>query len=322
MPSTARKVAIIGAGMSGLACATRLGQAGLAVQLFDKGRGPGGRMSTRRLETAIGQASFDHGAQYFTARGAGFSAQVAQWVQQGVAASWPAAGDGAYVGVPGMNAPIKAMAAGQSVAWQFRIEALLADEAAWRLVGPAGPTRAFSAVVVALPAEQAAELLAEIEPDLAATASGSSTQPCWTVMAAFAERLPFAPDTLRDLGPLGWAARNVSKPGRAGPETWVIQGSPDWSRDHLEASGDAVSAVLLGALAEAMGGPLPAPLVLEAHRWRYARSASGTDGALWSPGARIGCCGDWLIGPRVECAWDSGVALADRILADREMLGL
>ena len=322
MSHAARTVAIIGAGMAGLACATRLGEAGLAVQLFDKGRGPGGRMSTRRLETALGQASFDHGAQYFTARGAGFSARVAQWVQQGVAAPWPAAGDGAYVGVPGMNAPIKALAADQSVAWQFRIEALLADEAGWRLIGPAGPTRAFSAVVAALPAEQAADLLAEVDQDMAAKASGSSTQPCWTVMAAFAERLPFQADTLRDLGPLGWAARNVSKPGRSGPETWVLQGSPDWSRDHLEASGETVSAILLAALAEAMGGPLPSPMALEAHRWRYARSASGTDGALWSSGARFGCCGDWLIGPRVECAWDSGVALADRIIADRQMLGL
>jgi hypothetical protein len=321
MSNAAGTVAIIGAGMAGLACATRLGQAGLAVELFDKGRGPGGRMSTRRLETPQGLASFDHGAQYFTARGAGFAALVQQWVQQGVAAPWPAAGDGAFVGVPGMNAPIKALAADQSVAWQFRIEALLADEAGCRLIGPAGPTQAFSAVVVALPAEQAAELLAEIEPDLSAKAAGSSTQPCWTVMAAFAERLPIAPDTLRDLGPLGWAARNVSKPGRSGPETWVLQGGPDWSRDHLEASGEAVSAVLLGALAEAMGGPLPEPLAVEAHRWRYARSASGTDGALWSSGARIGCCGDWLIGPRVECAWDSGVALADRILADRQTLG-
>lgn len=43
-------VAIIGAGMAGLSCARALVQAGVAVELFDKGRGPGGRMSTRRVE--------------------------------------------------------------------------------------------------------------------------------------------------------------------------------------------------------------------------------------------------------------------------------
>jgi predicted NAD/FAD-dependent oxidoreductase len=59
--------AIIGAGMAGLACADALKEAGHNVALFDKGRGPGGRMSTRRMETPLGEVAFDHGAQYFTA---------------------------------------------------------------------------------------------------------------------------------------------------------------------------------------------------------------------------------------------------------------
>ncbi|MDP3490273.1 MAG: FAD-dependent oxidoreductase, partial [Phenylobacterium sp.] len=44
------KIAIIGAGMAGLSCAEALSDAGHAVQVLDKGRGPGGRMSTRRIE--------------------------------------------------------------------------------------------------------------------------------------------------------------------------------------------------------------------------------------------------------------------------------
>ena len=58
--------AIIGAGMAGIACADALQAAGHAVAVFDKGRGPGGRMSTRRMETPLGTVAFDHGAQYFT----------------------------------------------------------------------------------------------------------------------------------------------------------------------------------------------------------------------------------------------------------------
>ncbi|MGA8880775.1 MAG: FAD-dependent oxidoreductase, partial [Azonexus sp.] len=57
-------LALIGAGIAGLSCATALQQAGLKVSLFDKGRGPGGRMSTRRGD----DWQCDHGAQYFTAR--------------------------------------------------------------------------------------------------------------------------------------------------------------------------------------------------------------------------------------------------------------
>ena len=51
------RTAVIGAGMAGMACAEVLVQAGWAVDLFDKGRGPGGRMSTRRITTAAGEAS-------------------------------------------------------------------------------------------------------------------------------------------------------------------------------------------------------------------------------------------------------------------------
>ena len=64
----AQRVLIIGAGMAGLSCAAALGSVGHAVTLIDKARGPGGRMSTRRVDTPLGQAAFDHGAQYFTAR--------------------------------------------------------------------------------------------------------------------------------------------------------------------------------------------------------------------------------------------------------------
>ncbi len=315
MPLTGQRVAIIGAGLAGLACATRLGEGGVAVSLFDKARGPGGRMSARRIATPLGEAAFDHGAQYFTVRGTSFRDQVARWAADGVAAPWSAAGPDAWVGVPGMNAPVRALAAGHDVAWATRVEALAPDGAGWRLHTTGEPGGRFDAVVVAVPAEQAAVLLRDHDAALAAAAAASVSQPCWTVMAAFDRRLDHLPDVLRDIGALGWAARNGSKPGRGPIEAWVLQGSPDWSRDHLEDSAEAVCAALLAALAEAAGEPLPAPVAISAHRWRYARSAAGTDGALWSAANGLGCCGDWLTGPRVEGAWDSGVALAGRMLA-------
>ncbi|OYX00993.1 MAG: deoxyribodipyrimidine photolyase, partial [Caulobacter vibrioides] len=84
------KIAIIGAGMAGLSCAQALSAAGHAVQVLDKGRGPGGRMSTRRIKTPQGQVSFDHGAQFFTVRDPEFAARAAAWQAAGVAAPWPA----------------------------------------------------------------------------------------------------------------------------------------------------------------------------------------------------------------------------------------
>ena len=273
-------------------------------------------MSTRRVETPLGTVSFDHGAQYFTARGDGFRAEVARWAAEGLAAPWPAAGPEAWVGIPSMNTPVKALAEGRSIAWSTVVEALSRDGDAWQLKTPEGLSGPFDTVALALPAEQAAALLAGWDSDLAARAAASQTAPCWTVMAAFAERLPIAADTLGEDGVLGWAARNSAKPGRGGPEAWVLQASPDWSRHHLEDPAEAVGQALLAAFAERIGAPLPEPMVLQVHRWRYARSSAGSDLALWSGAAQLGCCGDWLAGPRIECAWDSGQALARLMAGD------
>lgn len=99
------RTAIVGVGMAGLACAERLAGRGHVLTLLDKGRGPGGRMSTRRVATEAGEANFDHGAQYFTVRDPGFRTRVDAWVATGCVAPWVAAGAEAFVGVPGMNAP-------------------------------------------------------------------------------------------------------------------------------------------------------------------------------------------------------------------------
>lgn len=308
-------IAIVGAGMAGLRCGTRLAAAGHDVRLFDKGRGPGGRMATRRmrLEGAAGEAAFDHGAQYITAKGAAFAAQLEDWAAAGIVAPWPAAGEGAFVGVPSMNAPLKAMATGLNVSWGVEIAGLTSDAGGWRLGGVEG---IFEALVVAVPPEQAARLLAPVDARLAEMAGSVRSAPCWTLMAAFAAPLPGA-DVLRGESVVGWAARNSAKPGRSGIadgalETWVVQATPDWSAAHIEDAPETVAEPLLAALAERMG-PLPAPLAVAAHRWRYAQSAGTGDGAVWHAEARLGLCGDWLLGPRVESAWTSGDMLAAMI---------
>lgn len=307
------RIAVIGAGISGLSCCEALAGQGHQLAVFDKARGPGGRMSTRRV--ALGEATlrFDHGAQYFTVRDPRFAVQVAAWQSAGVAARWPAAGPDAWVGTPGMNAPVKAMAARHAVSWQTRIEALEARNGAWQLRG-AGDAGRFDAVVVALPAEQAAELVRSVHPGFADRAAAVPSAPCWTVMLAFAEPIPTERHIVREAGAIGWATRDGSKPGRGDAETWVVQATPAWSAAHLELAPEDAAGRLLPQFEAAIGTALPPLCHLSAHRWRYARSgAAGPPGALWDGEARLGVCGDWLIAPRVEAAWLSGRHLAEMI---------
>ncbi|NCP17702.1 MAG: FAD-dependent oxidoreductase [Erythrobacter sp.] len=305
------RVAIIGAGMAGLTCASQLTEAGHEVTVFDKGRGPGGRMATRRVEHGGETYRFDHGAQYFTAREMAFQTQVRAWEADGIVAPWPAAKQGAWVGTPAMNAPIRAMADALGARFGTRIHALERIGETWRLAG-ADIAESFDAVVVAVPAEQVAPLLAVHTPHIAEAAQAIDSNPCWTAMIAFDGRVD-APDTLRDEGAIGWAARNSSKPGReADQECWVIQADARWSRAQLERKADDVGTELLAHFARAVGD-LPPVLFSTAHRWRYAMCEKNDAGALWDADQRIGACGDWLSGPRVENAFLSGIALARRI---------
>ncbi|AOL95267.1 NAD(P)/FAD-dependent oxidoreductase [Porphyrobacter sp. LM 6] len=310
-------ICIIGGGMAGLSAATALAPTGQRIIVLDKGRGPGGRMAARRVEIAGQQVSFDHGAQYFTARDPAFWAEVARWESAGVASRWSAAGDDAWVGTPGMNACVKAMAGGLDVRWGLRAERLVRESGRWRIeTGEESFTA--STVLVAVPAEQAAVLLADAAPDLASLAGSIQSAPCWAVMAGFAARLPIA-DTFRpESGPVSWAARNSAKPGRSGTETWVIHASPARSRELIDLPKEEAAQVLLADFFGATGAAPATPVHLDAHRWLYAQPvAHRGEGARFDAALGIGIAGDYLHSPRVEGAWLSGQALAQAVLQER-----
>jgi len=273
-------------------------------------------MSTRRLDTAAGQVSFDHGAQYFTARDPAFRAVVDDWHAIGAVAPWPAAGAGAWVGVPTMNAPAKLLAVRHDVSWSVRVEALVAQQDGWQLKSDGETIGApCDAVVLAIPAEQAAVLLAPWNAGFRTIAAETVSAPCWTLMLAFEEPLDTDRLTIRDDAVIGWAARNTDKPGRTGPDAWVIQASPAWSLDHLESSQAEIVKALSARFADLLDISPADPLIATAHRWRYAKSGKTDYQALYDEDRKLGVCGDWLIGPRVECAWLSGAALARMITA-------
>jgi hypothetical protein len=119
---------------------------------------------------------------------------------------------------------------------------------------------------------------------------------------------------------LRWVARDSSKPGRTvppGTETWLLHASPEWSEAHIEDSADTVTATLLAAFA-ALGGPATHLVQATAHRWRYADTEPAlTQGHWWDAAMRVGMCGDWLNGGKVEGAWLSGQSLAQQVLQAR-----
>jgi renalase len=328
-----KKVAIIGAGIAGLACARVLSKAGHGVQLFDKGRGPGGRMATRRAQTVMGEVSFDHGAQYFTARDPAFVSLVQNLIKLGAIAPWtgelvrlardgtnkPLADEPVYVGVSGMNGVLRALAAPLNVQWGTRVAAINKTQSTWRLTSDTGGELGnFDVVVCAVPAEQVAPLLQDHAPELATLATQMTSLPCWTGMFAFDAPLanPFDAMRLEAHDVIDFIAMNHSKPLRTGPASYVVQARADWSKAHLEDSAESVASKLLDGLL-AFSDNRPKLIHTTAHRWRFARvEVENALGYGFDGGNQIGVCGDWLLGPRVEAAWLSGHRLGLRMTGE------
>ncbi|TVT54335.1 MAG: FAD-dependent oxidoreductase [Azoarcus sp. PHD] len=332
------QVAVVGAGIAGLSCARFLAQAGLSPVVFDKSRGPGGRMSTRRGEGW----QCDHGAQYFTARDPDFRAEVERWLQAGVAARWAPrlrvlggdlghdadSGLARFVGTPRMTAPARLLADRLELQAGTTIHQLERGAEGWRLLSAErGWVDGFyDAVVLAQPAPQAASLLRQSSlrnaaaSGLVTLAEGAVMRGSWALMVRFAGPVTLSFDAaFVNAGPLRWVARDSSKPGRDGVETWLLHANAQWSEAHIEDDADDVAAAMLQAFHD-LGGPLPQAWT--AHRWRYADSEPAGDMVCaWDGDTGVGLCGDWLNGGKVEGAWLSGRALAQRIVDGLRVIG-
>ena len=323
------RVAVVGAGIAGLSAAEALDAAGHAVVVFDKGRGVGGRTSTRRADPT----GFDHGAQYFTARDPRFRRVVDLWVEEGIVAPWEGrlavldepgevrareerAGEERFVGVPGMNAMAKRIARDLDVRCGSRVESMHRDEGRWAVTLEGERSQGdFDLVLVTTPPAQAAPLLGG-SPRLKGLAESVPMDPCIALMVAFDAPIEVPFDgAFVNHGALSWICRNSSKPGRPRGEAWVLHAGPDWSRAHFEGEADVVQEELLSAFRRATGAAVPEPIHADRMRWLFsAANPPRAEGAAFDVAAGLGVAGDWLNGSKVQGAWLAGRALAGRVM--------
>jgi len=307
-------LAIIGAGMAGLSCASQLRKSGLNPVVFEKSRGTGGRLATRRSA----HGGFDHGAQFVTARDADFTAYLDHAAGLGRAAHWvnPASGDETWwTGTPGMSGLVKPMLEDLDVRTGQRVVQMRREGTGWVLSLETGEAQRFDTVLLAVPVVQALDLLAghgAAFPGL----EDVDIAPCWTGMFVFDEALPNTLPVIQRAGDIAWAAREASRPQREGDaERWVVQASADWSRQHLEGAPEAILPLLLEQFGAAVGVSVPEPVHADVHRWRYAKVERPLGQAcLWDSALQLGLAGDWCLAARVEAAFLSGRALADAVV--------
>lgn len=306
-------IAIIGAGVAGLACARELAMHGIEPVIFDKGRGLGGRLSTRRAE---GGCQFDHGAQYLTAEGDGFGSVLRDAEAAGAVARWSLDDEpDAFVGVPGMTGFAKFLAGVQNIRKGLRIRQLSEMDGGWRLQWDGG-AEVFDRVVVTAPPPQTIALLPENHA-LVRALDAVEMNACLALMLAMpaGEDIQFV--ARRDPSDdLAWIALDSAKPGRPDATCLVAHASPDWSSRHLELDMHEIASRMLPLVAQVLGRRLKQDVpYLSAHRWRYALvSRPLGQPCLADRKETLFAGGDWCLGARAEDAWNSGTAIADAVM--------
>jgi hypothetical protein len=343
-------VLIIGAGLAGLLAGRSLAAAGWRVAILDKGRGPGGRLATRR----IGGASFDSGAQFFSVREPAFGALVDEWQRAGLARPWSTgfasddprlggvatltpAEDGfaRYLVAGGMNRLAKHLAAGLDVQCGVTITRL--DVEPGRVLAVAGGEpveRRFEAgaAIITAPVPQTLALLdaGRQSSPLAAAQRGRLEAvryaPCMCLLLDYPDAAGAAlppPGGVRLLhGPIQWLASQRAKGLRGAGEGLVVHAAPDWSAGHVALADAELGPALLhearAAIARLCGSGWEAPAEVQLKRWSYSlATATIAEPCLRAAlGAPVVFAGDAFGGkPRVEGAALSGLAAAQALIA-------
>lgn len=324
-----RHTVVIGAGVSGLACAREIAASGADVLVLDKARGVGGRCATRRMQWQGATVRFDHGLPFYPVNDADFRALLHR--AGAVVDGWPArnVGDGPVCQpdallpvfrrlalLDGASALPKHLADGLEVRLSTRATSLRPVDGGVEVGLEDGSTVAARRVVVALPVEQARAFAADI-PLAEAVLGFFASRPCLVVMGLWPGAGDLGWEVIRPGGDVAHVADESTKRPGAPPGTraLVIHASSRFSAEHLEEPPETWLPLLLGACVPATGDWIRTPLVHETHRWRYARVDPGTGLA----GPLVTRLGDGVVGwcgeafdpaGGVAGAWRSGVALA------------
>jgi renalase len=326
-PMRENDILIIGAGISGLLCATELLKAGYKACLVDKGRGVGGRMATRR----VGSSRIDHGAQSFTVRDERFRTYVQEWLEAGVVREWyraPSHAPGGeedihYCGTSGMSDAPKYLARQLEVHCPERIIKLARHTGEWIATSESGKDFRARELVITAPVPQALQLLDTANLDYAGEALLALRQLAYTKSLALLaildgpSGLPF-PGARKCQGPVvEWIADNYAK-GISAAETAgiTIHATAAFSREHWDSEDAARVPPMLAAVEHL----LPSRIIAhQCHRWGFANAQSTWPETYFRNAAlHLTLAGDAFGGPGIEAAAISGIEAAARIQQHRQ----
>ena len=317
------KIAIIGAGFSAAVFSVLI--QGFDLKIFDKGRGPGGRSSSRRVDN-IG--IFDHGLQFINSENTEFinflKKNLSNWIKE-----WN--GDFIdfdknqilpksikYIGINGNNDFVKKLI---SIPSYYKKELLKISKKSgeWLLEFTDKSQEMADILVLTIPMEQCKNITQSLNINFLFK---GSMEPNITTMIAF-ESTKFIKTSgylFKTNNILGWAANESSKSRLANTDSlqlWTLQSSTsfaDANCKNFKIEKLSVMNRMIKEFSNILGIPDMKIIHKDAHSWLYAYKKDVFEKEFfWDDQLKLGICGDWMCGSKAEDAWRSASMLANQI---------
>jgi predicted NAD/FAD-dependent oxidoreductase len=311
------RLIVVGAGLSGLMAARECVSHGHEVIVFDKGRGVGGRLATRRIK----DATLDHGAQFFTVRSAEFQKNVDDWIAAGVVREWCRGfseedGHPRYVGANGMTSIAKHLATGLDVRTSTLVFSLTRGDTDWIITTDDGVAHHADRVILTAPIPQSFSLMfgggIEMPVELRNTDYDRTLGLLVTLDSnnhnvSSPGGMQFPDDVFSFIGD------NTAKGISAAPAL-TFHANPEWSLANFDKTNREIHDDLLEAATPWLGTAHVTSS--EMKKWRFAIPKKLWPDACWvDDSGTLAIAGDAFAGPRVEGAALSGLAAARALVA-------
>jgi predicted NAD/FAD-dependent oxidoreductase len=316
---------VIGSGISGATIANLLNKK-FQVNLYDKGRGPGGRASFKRIK---GQIGFDHGTQYFSPKTIEFKKFANRLIKIKILKKW--SGNHIFlnskkkenkkhikiIGKKGNNDICKFLLKKVKCFYQSEVKKIYYKNKLWFLLFTDGKIRTYKAVILTCPFPQLKKLSEKfinntfIKRKLKMDAN-------ITVMIAIKKNKKSPSSFLFDDPVLGWAGNeNTKKRFKSKYDLWTLQSTFKWANKNIDKNKKNLkknSKILIDKFFKLTKIKKTKVIYSINHGWKYSSNSKPLKiRSYWDPQKKIGVCADWFIGPRLESGWLSAHDLFKKI---------
>ena len=316
---------VIGSGISGATIANLLNKK-FQVNLYDKGRGPGGRASFKRVK---GQIGFDHGTQYFSPKTIEFKKFTNRLIRIKILKKW--SGNHIFlnskkkenkkhikiIGKKGNNDICKFLLKKVKCFYQSEVKKIYYKNKLWFLLFTDGKIRTYKGVILTCPFPQLKKLSEKfinntfIKRKLKMDAN-------ITVMIAIKKNKKSPSSFLFDDPVLGWAGNeNTKKRFKSKYDLWTLQSTFKWANKNIDKNKKNLkknSKILIDKFFKLTKIKKTKVIYSINHGWKYSSNSKPLKiRSYWDPQKKIGVCADWFIGPRLESGWMSAHDLFKKI---------